>query len=66
MSEGDWQQELTNMLAEKGHTPKEIDKIVARMKKYESELQVDSVMDSIDAGRFDLAAIIAEAQRSPD
>ena len=61
MAENDWQSELTEMLAEKGHTPDEIQKIVDRMRQYEAEMQVDSVMDSIDAGRFDLAAIIKEA-----
>ena len=66
MDETDWEDELADMLSEKGHNSKEIQKIIARMRRYESEMQVDSVMDSIDAGRFDLAAIIAEALRQPD
>ena len=66
MDESDWESELADLLTAKGHNSKEIQKIVARVRKYETEMQVDSVMDSIDAGRFDLAAIIAEALREPD
>jgi hypothetical protein len=66
MDERDWESELADLLSAKGHSSKEIQKIVARMRKYEVEMQVDSVMDSIDAGRFDLAAIIAEALKDPD
>lgn len=66
MADTDWQTELAEMLAEKGHTPAEIEKIMARVRIYESELQLDSVMDSIGNGRFDLAAIIAEALEVPE
>jgi hypothetical protein len=66
MAESDWQSELTELLEDKGHSPREIEKIVDKMRQYEAELQVDSVMDSIDAGRFDLAAIIQEALNTPD
>jgi hypothetical protein len=66
MTESDWQSDLAGMLAEKGHTPAEVQKIVARVQQYENEMQVDSVMDSIDAGRFDLAAIIKEALGTQD
>jgi hypothetical protein len=66
MSESDWQADLTEMLVEKGHSENEIHKIIQRVKEYESELQIDSVMDSIDAGRFDLSAIIKEALEAPD
>ncbi|MGE0760490.1 MAG: hypothetical protein AB7F89_13435 [Pirellulaceae bacterium] len=66
MAETDWQTELSGLLAEKGHTPEEVQKIMARIRQYESQVQLDSIMDSIDGGRFDLAAIISEALRSPD
>jgi hypothetical protein len=66
MDETDWESDLADLLSSKGHNAKEIQKIVARVRQYETEMQVDSVMDSIDAGRFDLAAIIAEALREPD
>lgn len=61
MAETDWQTELAGLLAEKGHSPPEVEKIMARVLVHESELQLDSVMDSIGEGRFDLTAIIAEA-----
>lgn len=66
MVESDWQTELAGLLAEKGHSPKEVEKIIARVRKYETEMQLDSVMDSIDSGRFDLAAIIEEALKTPN
>ena len=66
MAESDWEAELAEMLAEKGHSSTEVQKIVDRVRQYEVEMQVDSVMDSIDAGRFDLAAIIKEALGTPD
>ena len=66
MDESDWEEELADLLGDKGHNATEIQKIIARVRQYEIEMQVDSVMDSIDAGRFDLAAIIAEALREPD
>lgn len=65
MAESDWETELAELLADKGHNSREIQKIIARVRQFEVEMQVDSVMDSIDAGRFDLAAIIAEALREP-
>ncbi len=66
MAESDWETELTELLGGKGHSSNEIQRIIARVRQYEVETQIDSVMDSIDAGRFDLAAIIAEALREPD
>jgi len=65
MDETDWETELSGLLAAKGHNTKEIQKIIGRVREYEVEMQVDSVMDSIDAGRFDLAAIIREALGEP-
>jgi hypothetical protein len=53
--------ELIEYLQKEGHTEAEIDKILVRVQKYEFETQHDSVMDSIGAGTFDLAAIIKEA-----
>lgn len=66
MDDNDWETELADLLAAKGHNTKEIQKIIGRVREYETEMQVDSVMDSIDAGRFDLAAIIREALNEPD
>jgi hypothetical protein len=61
MAASDWREELAEMLAEKGYSQPDIEKIIQQIGRRESETQVDSIMDSIDSGSFDLAAIIAEA-----
>jgi hypothetical protein len=58
--------ELVEYLRTEGHTDQEIDKILVRVRQYEFETQHDSVMDSIGAGTFDLAAIIKEALAEAD
>ena len=44
-----------------GHSDEEIGKILENMRRYEEQIQTDSVMDSIAAGTFDIAKIIDEA-----
>ena len=58
--------EVTAHLRELGHSDTEIAKILARVQQYEVANQVDSVMDSIDAGQIDLAAIIQQALAEDD
>ncbi|MHB8899815.1 MAG: hypothetical protein ACYC6Y_13800 [Thermoguttaceae bacterium] len=53
--------QLTELLRSQGHTDAEIARILERMRQYDKETQTDSVMDSIAAGRLNLAAIIKEA-----
>ena len=53
--------QLTRLLRGKGHSEIEIAKILNRVRQYDKEMEVDSVMDSIAAGRMDLAGIIDEA-----
>jgi hypothetical protein len=65
MAETNEYQELIEYLRTEGHTDAEIEKILARVRRYEFETQHDSVMDSIGAGTFDLAAIIKEALGEP-
>ena len=52
---------LTAWLQERGHTTEEIAKIMHRVARYEREMQLDSVMDSIGSGRLSLDNIIREA-----
>lgn len=52
---------LIDWLKQKGHSADEIDKILAKVKQYDRETNVDSVMDSIAGGSFDLQSIIDEA-----
>ena len=66
MTGSDWHDDLAQLLKERGHTDAEVQKILARVEKYDAEVQHDSVMDSIADGRFDLAAIIEEALNEPD
>ena len=59
-STGEYSQ-LTKLLRNKGHSEVEIARILDRVRRYDKEMEVDSVMDSIAAGRMDLMAIIDEA-----
>ena len=61
MAENQEYEELIAYLRNEGHSEVDIDKIMVRVRQYEFETQHDSVMDSIGAGTFDLAAIIKEA-----
>jgi hypothetical protein len=53
--------ELTEYLRGLGQTDAEIEKILARVRQYEVEMQHDSIMDSIGNGTLDLAKLIKEA-----
>jgi hypothetical protein len=53
--------EVTELLKEMGHSDFEIQKIMARLRRYEKEMQLDSIMDSIGQDGFDLDALIQEA-----
>ncbi len=61
MSDQSPQEALVAWLQQKGHSPEEIDKILERLSQYDREMNVDSVMDSIAHGSFDLQSIIDEA-----
>ncbi len=53
--------ELVGWLTERGHSPEEIAKILAKVEQYDAETVSGSIFDSIDSGDFDIAAIIEEA-----
>ena len=65
MNDKDWQEELAEFLAERGHNTSEVERIMDRVRQYEAEVQLDSVMDSIAGGSFDIGSIIAEALGPP-
>ena len=52
---------LIAWLDQQGHSPEEIDKILERVRQYDREMNVDSVMESIANGSLNLQAIIDEA-----
>jgi hypothetical protein len=54
-------EELVAWLTERGHSPEEITKILAKVEQYDAETVSGSIFDSIDSGDFDIAAIIDEA-----
>jgi hypothetical protein len=53
--------ELVAWLTERGHSPEEITKILAKVEEYDAETVSGSIFDSIDRGDFDIAGIIKEA-----
>ena len=60
MTADDTEQSLIEWLTQRGHTPDDIEKILKRLRQYDREMNVDSVMDSIGKGSFDLQSIIDE------
>ena len=58
--------ELIEYLRTEGHSDAEIEKILDRVRKYERETQLDSIMDSIGNGSLDLAGLIKEALGEAD
>lgn len=53
--------ELIEYLRGLGQSEAEIEKIMARVRQYEFEIQHDSIMDSIGNGTFDIGQLIKEA-----
>ena len=53
--------QLADFLSEQGHTQIQIEKIIARVRKYEEDTKLYSVMDSIGSGHLDLSSLIKEA-----
>ena len=55
------QQELISWLKEQGHTPAEVEQILAKVAQYDQQTLHESIFDSIDRGDFNLGKIIEEA-----
>jgi hypothetical protein len=53
--------ELVAWLTERGHSPEEVSKILAKVEQYDTETLNGSIFDSIGRGQFDIGAIIDEA-----
>lgn len=58
--------QLADFLRERGHTEEETLKIIGRVKQYEEETNLDSIMDSIGSGHLDLVSLIKDALKEPD
>jgi hypothetical protein len=61
MAESSSHEAVVEWLKRKGHSQEEIEKILKRLRQYDRETNVDSVMDSIAAGTFNLQQIVDEA-----
>ena len=59
-------EELVGWLKNQGHSPTEIEKILARLADYDQQTMHESVFDSISSGKFDIATIIQEALGEED
>jgi hypothetical protein len=53
--------EIRQWLAERGHSPEAIEKILARLDQYDSRVNRESVFDAMEQGEFDMDALIKEA-----
>lgn len=53
--------ELIAWLAEQGHSPDQVAKILAKVAEYDARTINESIFDSIDTGDFDLSGLIKEA-----
>ena len=53
--------ELISWLKGAGHSESEIEKILAKLAEYDAQTMHESVFDSIETGKFDIASLIQEA-----
>ncbi len=61
MSEPNRHAQLVTWLEDQGHTPDDIERILAKLQAYDKQTAHESIFDSISAGHFDLQKIIDEA-----
>ncbi|REJ68894.1 MAG: hypothetical protein DWQ31_06820 [Planctomycetota bacterium] len=57
---------LIEWLRAKAHTDEEIEKILSKVRDYESRTQMDSVMDAIGDGSLDIEALVKDALGESD
>ena len=55
--------ELVAWLQERGHSPEEVAKILAKVAEYDAQTVNESIFDSISSGDFDIAGLIEDALR---
>jgi len=59
-------QEVIDWLVEQGHSPQQIEKILAKLQEYDEQTMHESLFDSINSGKFDIGSIIQEALEEQD
>ena len=57
----DQRPEIRQWLAERGYPPAAIDKILERIDQYDVRVDRESVFDAMEAGEFDMDALIKDA-----
>jgi hypothetical protein len=53
--------QLIAWLEDQGHTPAEIEKILAKVAEYDAQTLHESIFDSISSGTIDIAKLVREA-----
>ncbi|MDZ4657464.1 MAG: hypothetical protein SH868_07770 [Bythopirellula sp.] len=53
--------QLIAWLEDQGHTPAEIEKIMAKVAEYDAQTLHESIFDSISSGTIDIEALVKEA-----
>jgi hypothetical protein len=53
--------ELIAWLEEQGHTPAEVEKVLAKVAEYDAQTVRESIFDSISSGTIDIAEFVREA-----
>jgi hypothetical protein len=53
--------ELIAWLEGQGHTPAEIEKVLAKVAEYDAQTVRESIFDSINSGTIDIAEFVREA-----
>jgi hypothetical protein len=53
--------ELLAWLEEQGHTPAEIEKVLAKVAEYDAQTVRESIFDSIHSGTINIAEFVREA-----
>lgn len=58
--------QLVAWLENQGHSPREIEKILAKVSEYDTQTVHESIFDSIETGAFNIKKIIGEALEDDD
>jgi hypothetical protein len=59
--------QLIAWLEDQGHTPSEIEKILAKVAEYDAQTLHESIFDSISSGTIDIEQLVREAlEKEPE
>ena len=64
MTADEGRQEIVNWLEQRGHSSDQIEQILRRLDDYDAGAVRASIFDSVDAGDFDIEAIIREVTQT--